>query len=153
MTIVKTAIDELRSRSRRKRNSFEENDQVWASFDEDIHPNVSEAINLARQHGVHVAYSNPCFEVWPIVHLIEQPFNRPMHRHEAQRMLSGLMPNYDPNGSKTIDYELIKSRFDHAFRQAENMQRCRNEEGAPLGNPYTGVHILLRTIKEAGKPD
>ena len=50
--------------SRRSKDSFEENDQVWAVFDRDEHPRFDEAIALCDGHGVLVGRSNPCFELW-----------------------------------------------------------------------------------------
>lgn len=153
MTIARKAVEEHWRRGRSSRNSFEKRDQVWAAFDNDEHPNVLEAIRFAEQNGVSVAFSNPCFELWAIVHLVDHDFNRPLHRHEAQRLLRDLMPKYDPDGSKKFDYELLRPRIGAACRQAEQMERCREQEGTPRGNPYTGVYKLALLIRASGKPD
>ncbi|MEU4889310.1 MULTISPECIES: RloB family protein [Streptomyces] len=42
--------------------------QVWVLFDRDEHPGIAEARKLARQSGVKVAYSHPCFELWRLLH-------------------------------------------------------------------------------------
>ncbi len=153
MTIAQKAVEEQKRRTRRRRNSFEERDQVWVAFDRDEHPNVPEAIRLAEKNGVSVAFSNPCFELWAIVHLVDHEFNRPLHRREAQCLLRELMPKYDPNGSKMLDYQLLSPRFEAACRQAENMEKCREREGDVLGNPFTSVYKLTRLIQEAGRPE
>ena len=84
-TIAENAVELARSlglgpRSRRKKDSFEENDQVWAVFDRDEHPRFDEAVALCERHGVHVGRSNPCFELWLILH--EQDYDRAEDRHE-----------------------------------------------------------------------
>jgi hypothetical protein len=153
MTIVRSAIDAKRRRPRRRKNSFEEADQIWVAFDCDEHPQVAEAIRQAEENNVFVAFSNPCFELWAIIHLVGYVFNRPTHRHDAQSMLKELMPKYDPHGAKVLDYDLMKGGYEAACRQAKNMERCREEEGDPLGNPYTSVYRLVGLIEKAGKPE
>ena len=80
MTIAKRTVQitkEERSRRRQRgaRDSFEERDEVWAVFDRDEHPDFQAAINLCADHGVKVARSNPCFEVWIILHRAD--YHRP----------------------------------------------------------------------------
>src|SRR4051794_12153848 len=45
-------------------------DQVWCVFDRDIFPaqHFNEAIRLAVQAGIQVAYSNEAFELWYLLH-------------------------------------------------------------------------------------
>jgi len=152
MTLVKKAVEEAKRRRRKQRNSFEERDQIWVAFDADEHPHVPEAIRMAEEHNVSVAFSNPCFELWGIVHLVDYEFNKPLHRHEAQRLLKTLMPKYDPHGSKVFDYPLLSPRYEAACKQAANMDRCRIEESSPAGNPFTSVHLLAKLIVASGKP-
>ena len=70
---------------RKAKNSFEENDEVWAVFDRDEHPNFDQAIDRCRRAGVRVARSNPCFELWLILH--EKDYDRPDDRksHSSPR--------------------------------------------------------------------
>ena len=60
----------LSRRSHKPQSSFEENDEIWAVFDRDHHPNFNGAVDRCHQAGVGVGRSNPCFEVW----LILRPF-------------------------------------------------------------------------------
>ncbi len=88
MTIANEAVNKLKQigLSRRKRkelNSFEESDQVWAVFDCDHHPNYREAVLLCEKAGVNVARSNPCFELWLILHIEE--YDKPDGHHAVQR--------------------------------------------------------------------
>jgi hypothetical protein len=47
-------------------------DQVWCVFDRDEHPNFAKAIDLADRHGINLAISNPCLELWVILHFEDQ---------------------------------------------------------------------------------
>lgn len=49
----------------------DETDEVWCVFDVEWpqnHPNLRAAVELARAHGVKLAISTPCFEIWLILH-------------------------------------------------------------------------------------
>ena len=81
--------------------SFEEKDEVWAVFDRDEHPQFEEAVRLCEQNGVKVGRSNPCFEVWLILHL--RDWDKPDGRVGVQETLKGLLPEYDSEGAKTPD--------------------------------------------------
>ena len=44
--------------------------EVWSVFDRDSFPaqNFNNALNLARQHSIKIAYSNEAFEIWYLLH-------------------------------------------------------------------------------------
>ena len=70
-------------RNRRLKRSEREFDELWCVFDVDQHPNLSHAINDAQQSGIEVAVSNPCFELWLVLHREEQTAY--IERHDVQR--------------------------------------------------------------------
>jgi hypothetical protein len=43
-------------------------DEYWCVFDVDVHPRVAEALELAFSRDIFVALSNPCIELWLILH-------------------------------------------------------------------------------------
>lgn len=57
-------------------------DEIWCIFDRDLHSNVDGALALAERHGIGVVLSNPCIELWFILHFEDQTAS--MHRHDAQ---------------------------------------------------------------------
>lgn len=150
-TIAAKAVERARSLgiSRRRRNSFEEADQVWAVFDRDSHPRFAEAIALCESRGVRVGRSNPCFELWLILH--ERDHTRHEGRDRMQSILGELRPEYDKERGKTPDCEDLISRVKHAERRAEELLRRRQDEGNPYGNPSTTVGRLTREIREADR--
>ena len=136
-------------KSRRRRNSFEEKDEVWAVFDKDDHPNFDNAVAQCSQAGVGVGRSNPCFEVWLILH--EGEYDRPDGRSAVQAMLEKLRPEYDRHGAKTLDCTDLVSRLEEAEDRAKVQLARREEEGAPYGAPSTTVGNLTGAIRKAAK--
>lgn len=60
-----------------KTNQFNEDDQFWLVLDVDHHSdgrhkeNFTQVLQLAKQKHYRVAVSNPCFEVWLLLHFRE----------------------------------------------------------------------------------
>ena len=73
LTVVDRAINE-------KRNNIHgiEYDETWCVFDRDQHPKVPEARKKAKDNGLKVAYSCPCFEFWYLLHFEQttKPHNK-----------------------------------------------------------------------------
>lgn len=155
MTVARLAVDYARQSglapgSRKGKDSFEINDQVWAVFDRDDHPHFGEAINLCERNGVKVAWSNPCFELWLILH--ESDYDRPGDRRDVQKEFKALRPEYDRSGAKTPDCDDMIRRVEEAERRSDVQLREREKDGsAPFGNPSTTVGRLTRAIREADK--
>ena len=153
-TIAEKAVERARDlglslRSRRKKDSFEDQDRVWAVFDRDEHPRFNEAVELCRVHGIGVGRSDPCFELWLVLH--EQDYDRPNDRHSVQAELKALRPEYDMGGAKTPDCDDLMLRVEDAERRGEEQLLRRDREGSPFGNPSTTVGRLTGAIREAAK--
>ncbi len=147
---IQTAKDlGLAPKSRRKKDSYEERDQVWAIFDRDDHPRFKEAVAECEKQNVGVGRSNPCFEYWLILH--EQDFDRPEDRYAMQKLLAQLRPEYDPHGAKIPNCDDVVKRVEVAEQRAERGLRNRETGGDPYGNPSTTVGRLTSTIREADR--
>ena len=154
MTIAREAVKFAESKgltktSRRKKNSFEENDEVWAVFDRDEHPNFDDAVSLCQANSVGVARSNPCFELWLILH--ERDYDRPDHRNDVQRALKKLRPEYDNHSRKVPDCNDMVTRVEAAEERGKVLVERREEEGIPHSNPSTTVGMLTRAIRIANE--
>ncbi len=141
-----SVVRRARQLFRESTSEFSERDQAWAVFDRDAHPGFEQAINEAGAGSISVAYSNPCFELWLVLHMREH--DSPVQRAEIQRILQGLMPAYDPKKSKRVDFFAISDAVEVAERRAEVMDRRRANEGAPRGNPSCTVYKLTREIRK-----
>ncbi|MES2173279.1 MAG: RloB family protein [Pseudomonadota bacterium] len=148
MTIVDSA-SEAKSQVARSKDSFAEYDQIWAVFDRDEHENVEQAISIAKSRGVKVAFSNPCFEVWLLLHHVE--YDADEHRKQTQKRYQGIDKGYDPSGSKSVDLKSLIGGYDEACRRAKRMRARREEERTPKGAPYTDVDVLTELIRENGR--
>jgi len=148
-TVAEKAIQHLSNIRRRRRNSFEQNDEVWAVFDRDEHSRVYDAMQRCEKAGVGVALSNPCFEVWLILHFID--YNKPDDRHKAQRHLRECCGDYDPKTRKTADFSKFMPHILEAEQRAERLCKSRHEEGMPNGVSSTTVFKLTRAIRIAAQ--
>ena len=140
--VVERAIKESK---KLKRDPLGSRDTVWAMFDRDEHSRFAQAKDMARGNGIRLAISNPCFELWGILHY--QEYDAPLDRHECQRTLGELCPSYSSKEGKIFDdQEVIEHNYRDAVGRAENSLTRRREEGDPEGNPSTTVHRLTEHI-------
>ena len=153
-TIAEKAVEHARElglnrRGRRKKDSFEENDEVWAVFDRDEHPRFDEAVALCERHGVNIGRSNPCFELWLVLH--EQDYDKHENHHDMQKVLESLRPEYDKDSGKMPDCDEMVTRREIAEERGERQLQSREQGRNPYGNPSTTVGRLTRAIREAAK--
>ena len=146
---LEIAKDKGLASRRKRRDSFEANDEVWAIFDRDEHPHYEGAVAQCRDAKVQVARSNPCFELWLILHY--QDFDRACDRGEVQAALEKLCSDYERNGAKSIDPRALVDLIETAETRAEAQINRRVEEDRPFGPPSTTVYELTRAIRN--KPD
>lgn len=62
-------LDEVREYEALYPNNDERKPQLWALFDRDQHTGIPEAFEEAEKAGISVAYSNPSFDLWLLLHL------------------------------------------------------------------------------------
>lgn len=132
------------------RGSFEEHDQVWAVFDRDTHQDVDDAIKLCRANGIGVGHSNPCFEVWLILHVVEH-YDGLSTSKTVQKDLKKHRPEYDHARGKCPNCAELLVDVVKAETRAEMQLKRRQREGKPFGNPSTTVFELTREIHAAAK--
>ncbi|MEW2915510.1 RloB family protein [Ruegeria sp. ANG10] len=137
----------IKARRRRKLNSYEERDQVWAVFDRDDDEvsRYAEAKKVCEDAGLNYAYSDPCFEHWINLHF--EMCDAPCDRHQAQKRTKELIADYDPKSGKTADFSDIVEACDEAEERAKTQQNRREEEGDQEGNPSTTVFKLTEILR------
>lgn len=149
LTIVQSAVARKKQEdAKKKTNSFDGLYEVWAVFDIDEHPKIPQALDMAKANQVHTAISNPCIEIWALWHFTFHQSH--IHRHDLQRELAKQMASYQSDGSKLIDYELIKSNYAVAKSRAEKQLENHQATGNAYGNPSTTFYKLLERIIENG---
>lgn len=120
-------------------------DQVWCVFDRDTWPasNFNEAISLAKQNKVSVAYSNEAFELWYLLHF--HYFDTALSRHEYGPRLSDLLGHpYTKNSG--VMYDALLARQTEALRNAERLLAQYQPPNPAADNPSTTVHLLVNEL-------
>jgi hypothetical protein len=137
LTLVKMAIE---------RAAEDEVDECWCVFDVEWprhHPNLGQAIKLAEEHQIGLAISNPCFELWLILHLdCHTSFIETKPAERRSRELDG-------RSGKRIDGDRYMARRHLAAQRAEALVRRHKKNGTPFpdDNPSSTMHAFLAAIE------
>jgi hypothetical protein len=124
--------------------------QVWCVFDVESpepHPSLDKATQLAERQGIRCAVTNPCFELWLILHFRDQ--RDPLTTKDACDHLMNLPCGYDKHG-KAFNYALCRGRREAAAGRADAFA-TRYEDAVPLRdrNPWTSVQELFGALQRA----
>ncbi len=128
----------------RKKEGF---DQAWVVFDRD---NVqasqfNQAIHEAQKSGIKVAYSNPFFEVWFLLHYGYH--NTPMNREKyIEKLSQNLKRPYQKNDSSLYDDLLPRQRM--AISNAQRLLASYNPHDPAQDDPCTTVHLLVEELNK-----
>lgn len=129
----------MKMNQKRNRDSYSENDQIWVMFDVDGN-NINTAIKMAEDNGIPYVFSNPCFELWALLHFCDQ--DAPITTKDCQSKLRRVMPDYSSR-NKIFDYDALQQHYAETRERALRLCDRRQEEGTLRGNPSTNVVDLL----------
>lgn len=120
-------------------------DQVWSVFDrDDILPErFNQALALAKQLGISVAYSNQAFELWYLLHF--HYVNTALTRGDYTQKLSeelGRPYRKDDDGL----YQELLSQQTTAVQHATNLLTQYKPPNPPYDDPSTTVHLLVAEL-------
>ncbi|MFT4628841.1 MAG: hypothetical protein ACI8PZ_007537, partial [Myxococcota bacterium] len=115
-------------------------DEVWCVFDRDEHERFADACQMARDNNLQVAASNPCFELWLLLHFRDSPGAR--HRHDLQHMLR----EFIAGDNKGVDFGALADGVAHATDRARRLDTAAEAMGEGGRNPTTGVYRLTDSI-------
>ncbi len=143
-TIIESAKELKKEAEKQARGAKDDNlryDEVWCVFDFDEHPHIPAAKQMARDAGIEVAMSTPCFELWLWLHFADQPGMQDRHR------LQSMMKQHIPDYKKHVNYSHCAAGYEAAVQRAARLDKdakAANEEGR---NPTTGVWRLTESIR------
>lgn len=143
LTLVRTAKqykEETETRAKRERDDNLAYDSVWCVFDIDDHPHVGQAMEMARDNGIRLAISNPCIELWLLLHFRDNPGMQ--DRATIRRMLREYVPTYD----KHVDFSIYAGGYSEAVKRAARMDQDAEEWNERHRNPTSGVYVLTEAI-------
>lgn len=136
-------------REYRQKNGYDYG-QIWCVFDRDEFPldRFNQALLLARQSGFQVAYSNPSFEFWYLLHFGFS--DRPMTRHAcASDLGTQLGCTYEKNLRL---YKQMKPNQDDAIANAIKLLARYPSPDPANDNPSTTVHLLVQELNKHARP-
>lgn len=126
-------------------------DELWMVFDIDTWPEplLSRVARTARQKRYRLALSNPCFELWLLLHFdpleLEQitwPDNSAKRSREAKRLLARCRGDLGPQDSSL-------SAIRRATARAERLAADESPESRWPSFPGTDVHTIIIHLQRA----
>jgi RloB-like protein len=131
--------------------------QVWCLFERDQHERIPTAFARAREAGVRIAYSHPCFELWRLLHyqnytstfggVCNDAANRLMGQPGFAQTYGERITRVPPELAKRVRWGQIEQRFTTARKFAERLNAeyaGRPDETAPAWDPYTDVYTFVK---------
>ena len=128
----------------------DEGDSIWCVFDRDDNSNevLLRAKQSAQKEGYHLAYSNPSFELWFLLHFV----NQQTEVEDCQALIRLLK-----QPGRLSDYEKSKDYFDalkplqstaiqRAKARAEQVRNQDTELISRQSNPLTTVWELVEYL-------
>jgi RloB-like protein len=142
LTLVKRAIE---ARSRAVSES-DEVDEFWCVFDVEWpvnHANLPEALALAEANEISLAVSNPCFEVWLILHLKEH--GAWLDNEQAAKLRRQL----DSSTNKGLAPAKYMPNVREATARATRLEERHRRDGTsfPRDNPSSSMHRLIASVQ------
>lgn len=144
LTVVQTAVrlrEAAQEEAKQQRDDNLQYDSVWAVFDVDEHPNLTKALALAARNGIDVAISNPCFELWALLHFQDQ------RAHVERGVLASMLRKHIRDYEKLLPYEQLGPRYRTAVDRAKTLTCEAPRHNAPNPNPSTNVYELTALIR------
>ena len=123
-------------------------DEVWCVFDVESpkkHYSLMEAVRLAEAKGIHLAISNPCFELWLALHFVDHT------RHVDTAPACALRKKHDKTSGKGLDPSLYMPVRQLAAKRAQDLDAMHERNGCELpdNNPSSGMHRFLAAVTAA----
>ena len=151
---------DLIKKGNRAKSNIEGICHVWCVSDVDADPNtpnyesakneqLKEFSKQAQEYGFNIALSNPCFELWYLLHFGYFTSKMPTYKSVEQKLSN---PAYLPSYDKTKDYfNDLHERIEDAISNATKLKKYHEDLGvsnftAVSANPYTDVWRLVEKI-------
>lgn len=128
----------------RSEYKLDKGDELWMVLDRDRWPEttLSEVARLCAQKGFFIAISNPCFELWLLLHHRDLPeFEHPPSSGEMEEVLRETIGIYNKNNPVI---ERLIPGINNAITRAEGLDE--NPADRWPQNTGTRVYLLARKI-------
>lgn len=122
------------------KSAGDEYDEAWCVFDVDEFTDINQAVAEADLHEVGIALSNPCFELWLLLHFTDHRSHAPSYDHLVPHLNKHTPGGYCKTG---LDFRHYESDWREAVRRAKGLAPEGKE---PEVNPSTGMWRLALAI-------
>jgi hypothetical protein len=146
-SIIERAIE--KRQEMKQDRAWTQGDTAWAVFDGDEHieqspENWKSAIALAKKQKIQLAITNPCFELWYLIHFRDH-FSQ-ITRDRVINLLVKHIPNYDK--SMCLYPEPLKPLTEQAIQRAEQIAaQIQRDELDEHSNPCcSGLPKLVQSL-------
>jgi len=155
--IPNTPKEMVEEAKRRKRDKQESYDRVWCVFDveaklaQKCRDGLPEALNSARDTGIPIALSNPCYEIWLLWHSVDHAAWIASDAVQRRCEELGLI-----HGKHIQDVDSLISDFYGAAKSRAytlDQAHIRNGTEKPEDrNPSSGIYKLIDAVLAAFPP-
>ncbi|MFJ1644829.1 RloB family protein [Streptomyces sp. NPDC088258] len=150
-SLIRAAIEHKNRAAHSPQDRWMEYDEVWCVIDVEAprpHPGLSQALELAERHGVEVVLTNPCFELWLLLHFAD------VHGYHTSESAQKALERLDACGytaaRKHVSYEKLRDGHERA-RDGAQALRKRGSDGY-RSNPWTDMDRLVERLRAARYP-
>lgn len=149
LQMVQRAAKVKKKNERQAKRQGRAHDEVWCVFDVDQHANLPQAIALANAHGINLAISNPCLELWFLLHFQDQT------AYINSRDVQGLVEEQLRCG-KRLDpaaLQILEANFAAAKGRAQRLEAKHKGDDTPHpGNPSSDAWKIIDSISREEPP-
>ena len=146
-SLVENACQDEDERRRMRRNIRPpyDYDEIWCVFDVDKHLNLKQTIARATQRRIGVVVSNPCFELWLVLHCQDQT------AYIDGRQIQRLAKKLGVIEKKQIkDNDRLIDAYEDAKRRAKQLDKMHERNySPPRSNPSTDIWRLVDSIRRS----
>jgi hypothetical protein len=128
-----------------------ERDEFWLVLDCDHWVNSGHIQNLirvmqeCRQKGIQIALSQPCFDLWLLLHFAEFPTEKNLTRAQIEKKIREAVGSYDR--TKVYKLPFDSNCVKAAIKRSKANQRASSE--IP-DEPQTAVHRIIEELLATG---
>lgn len=135
-----------------KKRSLKTYSDVWVVFDKDDNKDFDEAIALAIEKGLNVAWSNECFELWLLLHF--QDLKAAIGRNDYYSKLANHFKDKNINNgkyNKNINniFDITSPYVDIAIKRSNSLlqdHKCNKIFSPDKMSPGTTVQNLVEEL-------
>lgn len=140
-------VEHAKEAKRLERRQQTGSTSYWCVFDVEAprpHARLSDAVQMARDNDISVAISNPCFELWLVLHHTDR--DRWINNDDCR----GLLRQFDNSQGKRLVGDVYMSLRYEAIKRAKRLAALHASASRvrPDDNPSSSLYCLLEAIDQ-----